>query len=143
MKTRVLLAGDHSDVREVLSRQLQALGYEVAVAKNGMEAVAMARCERPDVILMDILMPEMDGLEAVYKIRQRPELRSIPVLAVTAWASHGSRKKYLAGGFNDYIPKPFTHKELQNAIEKLLNGSKEKSETADFPGGDRDDPELR
>jgi CheY-like chemotaxis protein len=62
VKTRVLLTEDHRDMREVLSRQLQLLGYEVAVATNGIEAVEMALSEHPDIILMDILMPKMDGL---------------------------------------------------------------------------------
>ena len=142
MKTRVLLAEDHRDMREVLSRQLQVLGYEVAVAQNGMEAVAMARSEHPDIILMDILMPKMDGLEAVSQIRENPEIRQIPVLAVTGWVSSASRKEYLASGFDDYIAKPFTHKELQSAMAKLLRGSGEKSDKGEFLGGNRDEPKV-
>ena len=143
MKTRLLLAEDHRDIREVLSRQLQLLGYEVvAVAKNGMEAVAMALSEHPDIILMDILMPKMDGLEAVSQIRENPETRQIPVLAVTGWVSSVSRKQYLASGFDEYIAKPFTHKELQSAMAKLLRGSEEKSETGEFLGGNRDEPKV-
>ena len=142
MKTRVLLAEDHRDMREVLSRQLQLLGYEVAVAKNGMEAVAMALSEHPDIILMDILMPKMDGREAVSQIRENPEIRQIPVLAVTGWGSSGSRKEYLASGFDDYIAKPFTHIELQSAVAKLLRDSGDKSDTGEFLGGNRDEPKV-
>jgi CheY-like chemotaxis protein len=122
VKTRVLVAEDHGDILEVLSRQLQFLGYEVTGARNGIEAVAMALSQHPDVILMDVLMPKMDGLEAVSRIRENPATREIPVLAVTGWVSSGSRKEFLASGFNDYITKPFTHRELQNAIGKLLSG---------------------
>jgi CheY-like chemotaxis protein len=119
---------------EVLSRQLQVLGYEVAVATNGIEAVAMALSEHPDIILMDILMPKMDGLEAVSHIRKNPATRQIPVLAVTGWVSPGSRKEFLATGFNDCITKPFTHRELQSAIGKLLSGSAHKSKTSELLG---------
>lgn len=140
MKTRVLLAEDHRDMREVLCLQLQLLGYEVAVATNGMDAVAMALSKHPDIILMDVLMPKMDGFEAVSQIRQNPEIRQIPVLAVTGWVSSVSRKKYLASGFDDYIAKPFTHKELQNAIEKLLSDFGKKSQTDEPRGGNGDKP---
>ena len=121
---------------------MQLLGYEVAVAKNGMEAVAMALSEHPDIILMDILMPKMDGREAVSQIRENPEIRQIPVLAVTGWGSSGSRKEYLASGFDDYIAKPFTHTELQSAVAKLLRDSGDKSDTGEFLGGNRDEPKV-
>jgi CheY-like chemotaxis protein len=127
-------------MREVLSRQLQFLGYEVTVARDGAEAVAMALSERPHVILMDILMPKMDGREAVSQIRENPEIRQIPVLAVTGWVSSGSRKEYLASGFDDYIAKPFTHKELQSAVAKLLRDSGEESDTGEFLGENCDEP---
>jgi CheY-like chemotaxis protein len=143
VKARVLLAEDRRDIREVLCRQLRLLGYDVvAVARNGMEAIALALSEHPDIILMDVLMPEMDGLEAVSQIRENPKLRQMPVLAVTGWVSPVSRNKYLASGFDDYIAKPFTHKELHSAIAKLLSGSGEKSETVEFPGGNRGEPDV-
>jgi len=138
VKTRVLLADDHRDIREVLSRLLQLLGYEVAVATNGMEAVAMALAEHPDIILMDILMPKMDGLQAVSQIRGNPAIRQIPVLAVTGWATPGSRKELLASGFNDCITKPFTYTALQSAIGKLLEAENQKSKTSEFTGESRD-----
>jgi CheY-like chemotaxis protein len=123
VKRRILLAEDHQGIREVLCLQLQVLGYEVALAKNGMEAVTMALSEHPDMILMDVLMPKMNGLQAVSHIRENPEIRQIPVLAITGWGSSISAIEFLASGFDGYIAKPFTHKELQSAIEKLLKDS--------------------
>ena len=126
MKTRVLLAEDHPDLCEVLSRQLQVLGYEVATAANGLDAVAMALSQHPDIILMDILMPKMDGLEAVSQLRGNPATRQIPVLAVTGWVTPGSREQFLVSGFNGCITKPFTYRDLQGAIGKLLEAEKPK-----------------
>jgi CheY-like chemotaxis protein len=85
-----------------------------------MEAVAMALSEHPDIILMDILMPKMDGLEAISQIRGDPLTREIPVVAITGWVSPGSGREFLASGFNHCITKPFTHVELQSAIGKVL-----------------------
>jgi len=119
VETRILVVEDNKDLLDLFSRQLQVLGFRVSVARNGAEGVAMARSEHPDVILMDIVMPEMDGLEAVSLIRANPSTRGIPVLAITGWISANSRQKFLASGFTDYIAKPFTHKELLCAIAKL------------------------
>jgi CheY-like chemotaxis protein len=117
------LVEDNKDLLDLLSRQLQFVGFQVSIAKNGAEAVAMAWSEHPDVILMDIVMPEMDGLEAVTRIRANPETQKIPVLAVTGWVSSNCRQSFLASGFTDYIAKPFTHNELLCAIEKLPRDS--------------------
>jgi CheY-like chemotaxis protein len=111
---------DNEDLLDLFSLQLQFLGFQVSVAKNGVQAVAMALSEHPDVILMDIVMPKMDGLEAVSQIRANPKTRQIPILAVTGWVSSNSRQRYLASGFNDYIAKPFTHKDLLPIIRQLL-----------------------
>ncbi len=128
MKTQLLVVEDNEDLLELMTRQLQFLGYQVTAAKNGMEAVVMALSEQPDVILMDIVMPKMDGFEAVSQIRANPKTREIPVLAVTAWVAPNSRQRYLASGFSDYIAKPFTHKDLLRAIGQLLRDTDKRSD---------------
>ena len=122
MKKRVLLVEDNAATIEVMQQELELLGYEVMVAKNGGKAVEMASLEVPDLIVMDILMPKMDGLEAASRIRNSPQTQSIPILAATAKAMPGDREKCLAGSCDDYIAKPFTHKELDAAIKNLLKG---------------------
>ena len=101
--------------------QLKFLGYQVVIARNGAEAVTSAIAELPDLIVMDIQMPVMDGFEATAQIRKEPKTQSIPILAATAKAMSGDRERCLKAGCNDYIAKPFTHRQLQAAIEKLLN----------------------
>jgi two-component system cell cycle response regulator DivK len=128
MKTQLLVVEDNEDLLELMTRQLHFLGFQVTAAKNGMEAVAMALSEQPNVILMDIVMPKMDGFEAVSQIRANPKTREIPVLAVTAWVTPNSRQRYLASGFNDYIAKPFTHKDLLRAIGQLLRDTDKRSD---------------
>ncbi len=125
MKRRILLVDDNPMTIEVMKQELEFLGYEVMVAQNGLEAVEMASSELPDLIVMDILMPKMDGFHAASQIRENPKTRAIPILAATAKAMSGDREKCLASGCNDYIAKPFTHIELGAAIKRLL---KEQSE---------------
>jgi len=130
VKARVLVVEDNKDLIDLFSRQLQILGFQVSVAKNGVEALAVALTDHPDVILMDIEMPGMNGLETVSRIRANPETRRIPVMAITGWAFRNSRQTYMASGFNDYIAKPFTHKELLPAIAQLLRDSNKQSEAS-------------
>ncbi len=121
MRKRALLVEDHPGTIEVMSQELEALGYDVKVAKNALQAIQILASELPDVIIMDILMPEMDGLEATARIRANPKTRGIPILAATALARPEDREKCLAAGCNGYIAKPFTHKQLGAAIEKLFD----------------------
>ena len=125
MNRLVLLAEDNDATVEVTQKQLEFLGYRVALARNGVEAVARAIAELPDLIVMDVHMPVMDGLEAACQIRKDPKTHSIPILAATAKALSGDREKCLASGCNDYIAKPFTHRQLGAAINKLLNKAPE------------------
>ena len=121
MKKRVLLAEDHPDTVETLKFGLEKLGYEVKVAINGLEAVEKATSESPDLIVMDMMMPVMDGLRATSEIRQNPKTKDIPVLAATALASLGDQERCLTNGCNGYIAKPFTCRQLDNAIRQLFN----------------------
>lgn len=120
MKKRILLAEDHPVTARVMSEELNLLGYEVNVAKNGIEAVEMAMTELPDLIIMDIRMPDLDGLQAAAQIRRNPKTNGIPILAATAKAMTGDQESCLANGCTDYIAKPFTHKELETAIRRIL-----------------------
>ena len=120
MKKHILVAEDSADLAELYCVQLESLGFDVTVAKNGREAMKLAPLLRPDLIIMDILMPKMDGLEATRQIRENPATRDIPILAATAKALDGDKEKCLAAGCDDYIAKPFTHRELGAAIEAVL-----------------------
>ncbi len=119
MNNLVLLAEDSAATVEVTQRQLEFLGYRVTLARNGVEAVARAVAELPDLIVMDVQMPVMDGLQAASQIRQEPKTRSIPILAATAKALSGDREKCLASGCDGYLAKPFTLRELGLAINRL------------------------
>jgi two-component system, cell cycle response regulator DivK len=123
MSTQILVVEDNEDLLDVFARQLHWMGFRVSVAKNGAAAVTMALSEHPELILMDISMPGMDGFEAVSQIKANPKTRDIPVLAVTGWMCSYSRQRFLASGFNGSIGKPFTHKELLCALEKLPKGN--------------------
>jgi len=120
MKTKILLVEDNPATMEVMHQELEVLGYDVAIARNGAEAVEMAGSELPDLIIMDMLMPKMDGGEAAARIRKNPKTQAIPILAATAKALPEDRDICLASGCDDYIAKPFSYRELHAAIEKLL-----------------------
>lgn len=120
MQTRILLVEDDPGTVDVMQVELGFLGYEVTVAENGVEAVKMAISQLPDLIVMDIRLPKMDGLRAATLIRDNPNTGNIPILAATVNALAGDREKCLEAGCNDYIAKPFTHRELGAAIKRLL-----------------------
>jgi two-component system cell cycle response regulator DivK len=119
-KKRVLLVEDEPNSIELTQLELEVLGYEVTVAENGVEGVEMAASLLPDIIVMDIRMPKMDGLRATSQIRKDPKTKDIPILAATARAMAGDKEKCLAAGCDSYISKPFSYKELGDAVEKLL-----------------------
>ncbi len=108
------------DMRELVSNGLTALGYEVMVARNGREAVELATAQLPDLLVMDIMLPDMNGLEVTSQIRKNPKTKGIPVLAATARVLPADREKCLESGCDGYIAKPFRLKELRAAIDKLL-----------------------
>ena len=120
MKKHILLVEDHQATIDLMSQELEFLGYEVMVAQNGLEAVQVAFSELPALIVMDIALPKMDGLQAASRIRKNPKTQQIPILAATAKALPGDREKCLASGCDDYLAKPFTHRELGGCIERLL-----------------------
>jgi signal transduction histidine kinase len=117
----ILLAEDNEANIEMISSYLEAIGYRLLLAKNGLEAIALAQQQQPDLILMDIQMPIMDGLEAIPKIRQIPHLVNVPIIALTALAMTGDRDRCLAAGATEYLPKPVKLKVLKQMMQTLLN----------------------
>ncbi len=126
MSARILIIEDNEQNRYLAAFLLRQHGLEVLFAHTGSQGVAMAAAERPDLILMDIQMPEMDGYEAARQILARPETRAIPVVAVTSYAMVGDREKAMAMGFTDYIEKPFDPETFAGRILRHLR-SPEKS----------------
>lgn len=117
---RVLLVEDNASTIEVVEMELKWLGYQVTVARDGLEAVESANKEPPDVILMDIHLPKLSGFDAVRRIRATAAGQQIAILAATAKALAGDREKCLEAGCDGYIAKPFTHRELDAAIHSVL-----------------------
>lgn len=120
MKKQILLVEDDRDMAEVMKMELECLGYGVRMAENGVDGIEIAISELPDLIVMDILLPRMDGLQAATRVRKNPKTQAIPILAATALATPGDREKCLSNGCDGYIAKPFTHRQLGAAIKKLL-----------------------
>jgi len=118
-KKKILIVEDNPELSKVLELLLKC-PYETITAKNGEEAVDMAFTEAPDLIIMDLIMPDMNGFEAGRLIRQVPKTRSIPILAITAGLSNRIEEECSRIGFDDYMPKPFTYKQLIPRIRKLL-----------------------
>ena len=116
----ILLAEDNEANIHTFTSYLTAINYRIVVARNGREAVAKAKSDNPDIILMDIQMPDMDGLEAIALIRADETTAAIPIIALTALAMEGDRERCLAAGANEYIAKPIKFRQLNMAIQRIL-----------------------
>ncbi|AFZ02493.1 AAA family ATPase [Calothrix sp. PCC 6303] len=116
----VLLAEDNEANISTIYSYLEAKGYRIVVANNGQEAIDLVQSARPDLVLMDIQMPGMDGLEAMQEIRRNPQFADLPIIALTALAMTGDREKCIAAGANDYISKPIKLKNLAQTIQAAL-----------------------
>ena len=110
----ILIAEDHLDSRDALKTLLEALGHRVVIAVNGKQAVERALEEHPALVLMDVMMPEMDGLEATRALRREPSMQDVPIVALTAL--EGARERVREAGCDDYMAKPI---DLQAFIRKL------------------------
>ncbi len=117
---KILLVEDNEMNRDMLSRRLARRGYEVVIATDGAQAVAMAESEAPALILMDMSLPVLDGWEATRRIKANPALRAIPIIALTAHAMAGDREKTLEAGCEDYDTKPIELPRLLEKVEALL-----------------------
>jgi two-component system, cell cycle response regulator DivK len=120
---KVLIVEDHADMRELLTWQIELMGFTPIPAKHGREGIEKAITEKPDLVLMDIMMPGMDGWQAARELRARPETKGIPILAATALFRDSDLKTCLEAGCNGYIVKPFTFQELQGKLREFISQS--------------------
>ena len=120
---RLLYVEDNEMNRDMLSRRLRRRGFEVMIAADGEQGVAMAVAERPDLILMDMSLPVLDGWEATRRLKAAPETRLIPVIALTAHAMTADKERALEAGCDDYDTKPIDLDRLLPKIQALLPGS--------------------
>lgn len=121
--TRILLVEDHEEIWDFLSRRLKRRGYDVVVATDGQQGVDKAREEHPDIILLDMNLPVMDGWTAAGMIKKDPASSSVPIIALTAHAMSGDREKAINAGCDDYHAKPVDFSRLLGQIEALTGGT--------------------
>lgn len=118
---KILLVDDNSDIRKILQIHIRSMGFDSITAANGKEAVERAIAEKPDLILMDFVMPAMNGGEATQILRLSPGTKDIPILAMTALHRRSELQRCIDVGCNDYIVKPFPIDELQRKIKALIS----------------------
>jgi len=120
MTKRILVVEDQEDNRQILRDLLGSIDVEMIEAHDGQAAVAQAAAHKPDLILMDIQLPVMDGYEATRRIKADPASASIPIIAVTSYALSGDEAKARAAGCDDFVPKPYSPRQLLAKIRKYL-----------------------
>jgi two-component system, cell cycle response regulator DivK len=120
MSKRILVVEDQSDSRQIIRDMLAGTDYEITEAENGEEALAAIAKQRPDLILMDIQLPIMDGYRAMHLIKTDPASQSIPIIAVTSYALAGEEKKARAAGCDEYVTKPFSPRQLLAKIRQYI-----------------------
>ncbi len=118
---KILVADDKASSRELMRTMLEHAGYEICEAVDGEEAVEVARATSPDLILLDIHMPKLDGYGAVREMRNDAKLKDLPIIALTASAMHTDRDRVLKAGFTAYITKPVSLAVLRAELERLLS----------------------
>jgi two-component system, cell cycle response regulator DivK len=121
MSKRILVVEDQPDNRQIIRDMLASTDYEITEAEDGAQALEAIAKQRPDLILMDIQLPIIDGYTATRKIKADPMLRSIPIIAVTSYALNGEEKKAREAGCDDYVPKPFSPRQLLAKIRQYLS----------------------
>ena len=117
----IMVVEDYDDTRLLLRKGLEGLGYTVLEASNGQEAVEIAGREHPDLILMDLDLPILDGIAATQRIRQHADLEGVPIVAVTAYPMSYTHVKAFAKGCDEYMPKPIDMTELANLVNRYLS----------------------
>ncbi len=120
MSKLILVVEDQVDNRQIIRDMLSATDYEIMEAENGQQALSAVVKKRPDLILMDIQLPIIDGYEATRRIKADPVLKSIPIIAVTSYALSGEEAKARAAGCDDYVPKPYSPRQLLAKIRHYL-----------------------
>jgi len=123
MKKKILIVEDNNDSLEILSLRVTKYGYEAIKARNSKEAIACVEAERPDLIFMDMDLPDVDGVKTTAILKQNPKTSQIPVVALTAWMSKLWREKALKVGIVGYLLKPVTPETLRQTIEQFTNRS--------------------
>jgi two-component system cell cycle response regulator DivK len=121
MTKRILVVEDQEDNRQILRDLLGSAGYDIIEAEDGEAGVRAAAAEKPDLILMDIQLPVLDGYEATRRIKADPALRSIPIIVVTSYALSGDEVKARAAGCDAYVPKPYSPRQLLAKIREYLS----------------------
>jgi DNA-binding response OmpR family regulator len=137
MKSTVLIVDDETDVVDLLRYKLHGAGFEVLVGANGLEALALARDRRPDLIVLDLMLPEMNGEEVCRRLKLEPDTAAIPVLMLTAKAQAADRVAGLEIGADDYITKPFSPRELVlrvNAVLRRVHGAARRNDRVEIGG---------
>lgn len=117
---KILIVEDHPDMRDLLVKETELMGFVAIPAKHGQEGVEAAAKEKPDLILMDMRMPGMDGWQATRLIRSKPETRNIPIVAATVLSAQSDLRSCIEAGCNDCLIKPFTFQELQKKVKELI-----------------------
>lgn len=120
MNKRILVVEDNDKNRLLIADVLKYYGYEVIEAVNGAEGIKMAKDHKPDVVLMDIQMPIMDGFEAISMLKESPETKNIKIIAVTSFAMVGDKEKIMRAGADEYIVKPVDTRQLPGIVKRVL-----------------------
>ncbi len=120
MKKRILIVEDNPENMRLIEMTLRAKGYTLLKATDGEEALDMAMRERPDLIIMDMRLPKMNGLEVTRKLRETPAFSHTPIIAITAYAMKGDKERIIESGCDAYLPKPINTRELPKVIAKML-----------------------
>lgn len=121
MSGLILVVEDHEDNRRILRDLLTSAGFEFIEAETGLDGVKMAKLHQPDLILMDLQLPGIDGYEAARQIKSEPTLSSVAIIAVTSYALSGDEQRALAAGCNAYVSKPYSPRQLLAKIRELLS----------------------
>jgi len=122
MSKKILIVEDNEDSRELVVKVLRNKGYITVEAVDGEEAIEKVVSERPDLVLLDISIPKLDGYEVARRLKSREDVKDIPIVAVTAHAMKGDREKVIAAGFEGYISKPVNVRELPEQVRSYLRG---------------------
>lgn len=125
MTRTILYVEDNAQNMRLVAKILRNAGYTLLEASTGLDGLELAAREQPDLILMDINLPDIDGIEAVKRLKSTPVLQSIPVIALTANAMYGDREHYIASGCDGYLAKPIARMELLKTVEHFLNAPRE------------------
>jgi CheY-like chemotaxis protein len=128
--SRILIADDYDDNRELLRLMLESAGYSVRETRNGRECIAAARDELPDIVLIDLSMPVLDGWATLRELRADARTRMLSCIAVTALAAEQDRQRALDAGFDAYLSKPYRSRDLLELVERLLRPTKAATDSA-------------